>query len=48
LGIEALSLAPVLGDFNDDVRQLGISALAASLRPQLAPEDVLRFWRPPK
>ena len=39
-GIEALVLAPTLGDFNDDLRQLGPDALAAALRVQLAPEDV--------
>lgn len=43
-GIEALTLAPTLGDFNDDLRQLGADALAASVRVQLAPEDVARFW----
>ena len=42
--IEALLLAPTLGDFNDDLRQLGADALAASVRVQLAPEDVARFW----
>jgi hypothetical protein len=47
-GIEALTLAPVLGDFNDDLRQLGSNVLAATLRSQLAPEDVSRFWRPPE
>jgi len=45
-GIEALTLRPGLGDFNDDLRQLGSDALAAALRVQLAPEDVDRFWRP--
>ena len=47
-GIEAIVLAPILGDFNDDLRQLGPGALAAALRVQLAPEDVARFWRPPE
>ena len=45
-GIEALTLAPALKDFNDDLRQLGTDALAASVRLQLAPEDVTRFWMP--
>jgi len=45
-GIEAIVLAPSLGDFNDDLRQLGAGALAAGIRGQLAPEDVARFWRP--
>ena len=44
-GIEALTLSPVMGDFNDDLRQLGTEALAAAIRVQLAPEDVERFWR---
>ena len=39
-GIEARVLAPALGDFNDDLRQRGADALAASVRAQLAPEDV--------
>lgn len=43
-GIEALTLVPALGDLNDDLRQLGADALAASVRVQLAPEDVARFW----
>jgi hypothetical protein len=42
-GIEALTLTPSLGDFNEDLRTLGAGALAASLRVQLAPEDVSRF-----
>ena len=45
-GIEALTLAPALGDFNDDLRQLGTNALAASVRAQSAPEDVTRIWLP--
>ena len=45
-GIEALVLAPTLGDWNDDLRQLGPGALASALRVQLAPEDVARFWQP--
>ena len=47
IGVEALTLAPTLGDFNDDLRQLGTDALAASIRGQLAPEDVARFWSKP-
>ncbi len=42
-GIEALTLTPVLGDFNEDLRELGIDELRAALRIQLAPEDVPRF-----
>lgn len=42
-GIEALTLTPALGDFNEDLRTLGAGALAAAVRVQLAPEDVDRF-----
>ena len=47
-GIEAIVLAPTIGDFNDDLRQLGVDALAGKVRVQLAPEDVARFWQPPE
>ncbi len=39
LGILPLVLTPQLGDFNEDLRQLGPERLIASLRTQLAPED---------
>jgi hypothetical protein len=42
-GIEALTLTPALGDFNEDLRRFGIDELRAALRTQLAPEDVPRF-----
>ena len=42
-GIEALSLSPALGDFNEDLLRLGTGELRASLRVQFAPEDVVRF-----
>ena len=42
-GIEAIALSPRLGDFNEDLRTLGIDALRAALRVQIAPEDVARF-----
>jgi hypothetical protein len=42
-GIEALVLTPRCDDFNTDLTTLGREALAASLRLQLAPEDVPRF-----
>ncbi len=42
-GIEALTLSPALGDFNEDLRRLGTGDLRAGLRVQLAPEDVVRF-----
>jgi hypothetical protein len=44
-GIEALTLSPMLGDFNEDLRRLGVEDLRAALRVQLAPEDVPRFLR---
>jgi hypothetical protein len=50
-GIEALKLSPALGDFNEDLRRLGVDHLRTALRFQLAPEDVPRFLsltdRPP-
>ena len=42
-GLEAIALSPRLGDFNEDLRTLGIDALRAALRVQIAPEDVARF-----
>jgi hypothetical protein len=42
-GIEAIALSSRLGDFNEDLRTLGIDALRAALRVQIAPEDVARF-----
>ena len=42
-GIEAMALSPRLGDFNEDLRTLGIDALRAALRVQIAAEDVPRF-----
>ena len=42
-GIEAITLAPRLKDFNDDLRQLGVAALRATLRDQLVLEDLSRF-----
>jgi hypothetical protein len=43
--IEALTLSPALGDFNDDLQQFGIEHLRTALCPQLASEDVSRFLR---
>jgi hypothetical protein len=45
-GIEALTLTPALGDFNEDLRQLGVEELRAALRTQLVPEDVPRILLP--
>ena len=42
-GVEALTLSPVLADFNEDLRRLGADHLRTALRLQLAPEDVPRF-----
>ena len=42
-GIEAIPLSPQFGDFNDDLRLLGVDALRDTLRVQIAPEDVARF-----
>jgi len=42
-GIEAIALSPIYGDFNEDLRRLGIDALRANVRVQLAPQDVARF-----
>lgn len=42
-GIEAITLSPRLGDFNEDLHVFGLDALRAALRIQLAPEDVSRF-----
>lgn len=42
-GIEAIVISPEFGDFNEDLRILGIDALRARTRSQLAPEDVARF-----
>ncbi|MGE3366294.1 MAG: toprim domain-containing protein [Rhizobiaceae bacterium] len=42
-GILALALRPQLGDFNDDLRQLGPARLLASLREQLDADDISRF-----
>ena len=42
-GIEAIVLSPTLGDFNEDLRILGVDALRAALRAQIAARDVARF-----
>lgn len=43
VGILALVLRPQLGDFNDDLRHLGPTRLAAWLNDQLVPEDASIF-----
>jgi hypothetical protein len=42
-GIEPIALSPTLGDFNEDLRHLGLDDLRAASRVQLVPEDVARF-----
>jgi len=42
-GIEAITLSPTLGDFNEDLVSFGLEALRAQIRVQIAPEDVSRF-----
>lgn len=42
-GIEAITLSPMLGDFNDDLVARGLDAFTAQIRVQIAPEDVSRF-----
>ena len=46
-GIEAHCLSPALEDFNEDLRTLGVDALRAAVRVQIAPEDVARFMELP-
>lgn len=43
VGIEAIVLSPTLGDFNEDLRLIGLVSLRANVRVQLVPEDVARF-----
>lgn len=43
VGIEAITLSPKLGDFNEDLLTLGTDALREALRIQIAPQDVARF-----
>ena len=45
-GIEAHMLSPLLGDFNDDLRAIGLDQLRRHLSEQLAPEHVARFLDP--
>nr|WP_319483781.1 toprim domain-containing protein [uncultured Cohaesibacter sp.] len=43
VGIEAIGLMPMLGDFNEDLIQLGPNAMRTCLRDQLAPDDWSRI-----
>jgi hypothetical protein len=42
-GVEAIVMSPRLGDFNEDLRLLGIDALRAASRVQIAAQDVACF-----
>ncbi|MEK4035394.1 toprim domain-containing protein [Methylocystis sp. IM2] len=42
-GIEAIVISPRLGDFNEDLRTLGLDALRSQTRVQIGPQDVARF-----
>lgn len=42
-GIAAVSLTPMVGDFNDDLCRAGSAGLAAHVVPQLVPGHVARF-----
>ena len=42
-GIEAIVISPQLGDFNEDLRTLGIDALRSQTRMQIGPQDVAHF-----
>lgn len=46
VGIEVIVLSPILEDFNEDLRHLGLDTLRANLRGQLVPQDVARFMAP--
>jgi hypothetical protein len=43
VGIEAIVISPALGDFNEDLRTLGIEHLRQQSRMQITPQDVARF-----
>ncbi|MES0097538.1 toprim domain-containing protein [Mesorhizobium sp. M0019] len=42
-GIEPVVLSPALGDLNEDLCMLGVDAVRAAVRVQLAPQDIARF-----
>lgn len=43
VGIEAIVISPILGDFNEDLRTLGLDALRSQTRVQIGPQDVARY-----
>ncbi len=42
-GIEAMTLSPRMGDFNEDLQAFGIHAVRVAIRGQIFPEDFARF-----
>jgi len=42
-GIETIPLSPRLGDFNEDLVAFGLDDLRAFVRPQVNPDDAVRF-----
>jgi len=42
-GVEAITWSPRRGDFNEDLRGLGLDTFRAALRVELIPQDVARF-----
>jgi len=46
VGIDARMLSPRLGDFNDDLRMIGLDQLRRHLSEQLTPEHTARFLDP--
>ena len=43
VGIETITLSPMMGDFNEDLTTHGLDAVRTEIRVQIAPEDVSRF-----
>jgi hypothetical protein len=47
-GLKAIPLIPRYGDFNDDLRRMGVQCLQGALRDQLSSQDIARFMRIPR
>lgn len=45
VGIEVVALLPRFGDFNEDLRAVGLEELRSALMTRLAPQDAIRFHR---
>ncbi|OCC05380.1 DNA primase [Labrys sp. WJW] len=45
VGIEAIALSPICGDFNEDLRRHGIGVLRDVLKQQIHPDDIGRFMQ---